>query len=875
MVPSGPPTGAGGAQSIVSSLLRTNSGSLGSGQPGSISPHQTFSSLISPRVQFNGGANGTNMTFLGGITNASSLLNHSFGNALPASGGVISTPQMNSQQRGGMGSNSLDMLGSTESDPLSFPSPSGSLHGQHLQNHSGKQMIADHSHSQTQQLDAVQNFQQQVSVPHNQQRQQHRGGLGNVGGVCSVKLEEQTGSSDQSIPGQQLPSIRGIGSVKMEPLQLQSVRSLGPAKMEHQQTDSSLFLQQHQQQHAQQQLLQMSRSAPHAAAAAQMSFLQQQRILQIQQQKQQQQQQQHQLFKTLPQRIQLQQQLQHGVPIRPQMKQTIYEPGMCARRLTQYMYRQQHRPEDNNIDFWRKFVAEFFASNAKKRWCVSLYGSGRQTIGVFPQDVWHCEICRRKPGRGFEATVEVLPRLLQIKYASGTLEELLYVDMPRESHTTSGQILLDYAKAVQESVFEQLRVVRDGQLRIVFNPDLKISSWEFCARRHEELIPRRLIMHQVSQLGAVVQKHQTASQNASSLSIQDLQTTCNSFVASARQLAKALEVPLVNDLGYTKRYVRCLQISEVVNSMKDLIDYSRETGAGPMDSLMKFPKRSSLSPGLHSQQTLQQDTQQNVMQNSSQNEQSSHGTVLINNSPNTPSLASTSGTPMVGLLHQNSMNMRQENQMNSLNGVFGSGNPDQIPSASSSNSIPPSQPNPSSPFSLTPTSNNIIAPSAHISRMNCVSALANFPAIQQQTQPLQSDPTDSNSSVQQILQEMMSSQLNGVSAMTGDIKSIGSVPASLNGGNCLVGNERANTLTNNIGVGGGMGIGPSVGMSGLRAAMTNNAMNINGRVGITHLSRDPSVISQYQQQDMGNRLVRGLGSVNSFDNLQFDWKPSP
>lgn len=32
------------------------------------------------------------------------------------------------------------------------------------------------------------------------------------------------------------------------------------------------------------------------------------------------------------------------------------------------------------------------------------------------------------------------------------------------------------------------------------------------------------------------------------------------FVTSARQLAKALEVPLVNDLGYTKRYVRCLQV---------------------------------------------------------------------------------------------------------------------------------------------------------------------------------------------------------------------------------------------------------------------------------------------------------------------------
>ena len=73
-----------------------------------------------------------------------------------------------------------------------------------------------------------------------------------------------------------------------------------------------------------------------------------------------------------------------------------------------------------------------------------------------------------------EATVEVLPRLCQIKYASGTLEELLYIDMPCESQNASGQIILDYTKAIQESVFEQLRVVREGHLRVVFNQDLKV-----------------------------------------------------------------------------------------------------------------------------------------------------------------------------------------------------------------------------------------------------------------------------------------------------------------------------------------------------------------------------------------------------------------
>jgi len=36
-----------------------------------------------------------------------------------------------------------------------------------------------------------------------------------------------------------------------------------------------------------------------------------------------------------------------------------------------------------------------------------------------------------------------------------------------------------------------------------------------------------------------------------------------------------------------------MQISEVVNSMKDLIDYSRETGTGPMGKLIVYVVDSS------------------------------------------------------------------------------------------------------------------------------------------------------------------------------------------------------------------------------------------------------------------------------------------
>uniref|UniRef100_A0A166G698 Transcriptional corepressor SEUSS n=1 Tax=Daucus carota subsp. sativus TaxID=79200 RepID=A0A166G698_DAUCS len=816
MVPSGPPTPLGGAQSVPPSLLRSNSGLMG-GQGGSVNSQSGFPS-VNQRNQFN------SMNMLGNVANVSSLLHQSFGNGGPSS--ALSGP--GTTQRGLIDNGS-------ESDPLSSvgngmgfnptsssfsvsnivnPNSSGQVQGQQFPNNSGNQMFAD---QQGQQLES-QNFQhnqvlQQFSVPNNNHQQQmhYQSIRGGMGGIGPVKLEPQMTNDQNGQSSQQLQSLQNLGPVKMEPQQMQTMRGLAPFQAQN-----------------------------------------------------------------LPARS----------PAKP-----AYEPGMCARRLTHYMYQQQHRPEDNNIEFWRKFVAEYFAPNAKKKWCVSMYGSGRQTTGVFPQDVWHCEICTRKPGRGFEATAEVLPRLFKIKYESGTLEELLYVDMPREYHNSSGQIVLDYAKAIQESVFEQLRVVRDGQLRIVFSADLKICSWEFCARRHEELIPRRLLIPQVSQLGAAAQKYQAATQNASpNLSVPELQNNCNMFVASARQLAKALEVPLVNDLGYTKRYVRCLQISEVVNSMKDLIDYSRESGTGPMESLAKFPRRTNTSPGSHAQtqqpeQLQQQQQQQQTVAQSSNNEDSVQATAMqlasnnngiqsVNNTLNSAPATSSTST-IAGLLNQNSRNSRQQNPVNSANSPYGGGT--QIPSPGSSTTIPQVQPNLSPFHSPTPSSSNNPPRPSHSgltasAQMNSV----NSPNISMQ-QPAVSgdpDPNDSQSSVQKIIHDMMMSSHLGGSGMTGvaslgnDMKNVNGLlqsgsNGSLNGGNSLVANGTANGSSGVAGYG-GMGSG-----LGVRAAMLHNS-TMNGRVGMT-MNRDQNI--NHQQQDLS--VLNGLGAVNGFNGLQFDWKSSP
>ncbi|KAL9237281.1 hypothetical protein vseg_011851 [Gypsophila vaccaria] len=336
------------------------------------------------------------------------------------------------------------------------------------------------------------------------------------------------------------------------------------------------------------------------------AIFQQQRLRQQQQQQQQmllsmspmqraqlhqQQQQQHQQQEQLRRQIQ-----QQSMQQMASMKSPYDTGGVCARRLMQYLYHQRQRPAENTIAYWRKFVAEYYAPRGKRRWCLSLYDNvGHHALGVFPQaskDAWHCDICGSKSGRGFEATFEVLPRLNEIEFGSGVIDELLFVDLPRERRFANGIMMLEYGKAVQESVYEQLRVVREGKLRIIFTQELKILSWEFCARRHEELLSRRLVAPQVNQLLQVAQKCQINLSDGGSeeVSSHNLQTSSNMVITAGRQLAKSLELQSLNDLGFSKRYVRCLQIAEVVNSMKDLVDFCCDNKLGPIDGLKSYPR---------------------------------------------------------------------------------------------------------------------------------------------------------------------------------------------------------------------------------------------------------------------------------------------
>ncbi|KAL3499408.1 hypothetical protein ACH5RR_038501 [Cinchona calisaya] len=285
------------------------------------------------------------------------------------------------------------------------------------------------------------------------------------------------------------------------------------------------------------------------------------------------------------------------------------DDGVCSRRLSQYIHNLRHRPKDNSIVYWRKFISEFYAFGAKERWCLSSYEYvGQNVLGTI--DAWCCDMCGTKSGKGFEASFEMLPRLCKMKFESGLLEEILFLEFPRECRYSSGIMMLEYGNAVQESIYEQCRVVREGKLRVIFRHDLKILSWQFCARHHEEYVPHRFVAPQINQLICAAHKYQCSLGNPASgrVSAPELQENCNMFLKSTHQLIKQMDLPILNDLGFSKSHVRCLQIAEVVNSMKDLMDFSFNRRIGPIESLHTYPRAGTKSGSWGSVQTEEQET---------------------------------------------------------------------------------------------------------------------------------------------------------------------------------------------------------------------------------------------------------------------------
>ena len=216
--------------------------------------------------------------------------------------------------------------------------------------------------------------------------------------------------------------------------------------------------------------------------------------------------------------------------------------------------------QNNSLQFWTAFVQEYFEPGAYMR--VTLSGTGPANTGaqgsearslglrilllaadlLAPRQVGMQSCCDCLA----EAPLEVLPRLFHIKYDSGLKEELLFMSDPQETETPSGitcksmlkhasrifsswpflqhssiilcagRHLLTSTLAVEESVFETLRIKRYGRLVVLLTPAMKIISYDFNMLGYDYSIPQPVILHELGALMHQFQQYQQESAQASS-----------------------------------------------------------------------------------------------------------------------------------------------------------------------------------------------------------------------------------------------------------------------------------------------------------------------------------------------------------------------
>ncbi|KAH9616419.1 hypothetical protein KSS87_021856, partial [Heliosperma pusillum] len=308
----------------------------------------------------------------------------------------------------------------------------------------------------------------------------------------------------------------------------------------------------------------------------------------------------HVIASKMLQEQQMPHQLERVTNFRPQQPTNVaMNAGLAIRRINAYVHYRRQRPPDNDILYWRSFVMHYYSPYVKKKTCFSKYalGGSSHTHGIFSQTgTWKCEVCGSTSGKGFVETYDGLPRLNQLYFSSGdVVDELLYLEVSKEKMLPDGSLMLSFGTAVQTSIYTHSRVVHEGQLQVILTPQYQIISWDFCVQHHEVFLPRRLIAAQVSDCvkGAKCCKGNGDATGRSLGQEHDSSSNRNRLAAAARKLATTVDQSHVSDLGLSKHFVRSLQVSELLNSMKDLMTCSLNDNTSPIDTLKQYGRRST------------------------------------------------------------------------------------------------------------------------------------------------------------------------------------------------------------------------------------------------------------------------------------------
>ncbi|KAK9764714.1 hypothetical protein K7432_007583 [Basidiobolus ranarum] len=222
--------------------------------------------------------------------------------------------------------------------------------------------------------------------------------------------------------------------------------------------------------------------------------------------------------------------------------------GAAVYKLIQYGEFLAPRPESDKLDIeqWRKFIQNFYVET----------GSMKYTIRNI----------QFKDTRSFELSASLLPRYYVVNFESGVTGINLLMKNPREFVLPTGSHVVECSRTSFIYHFNSgIQITANGILKGTFTPQLKIEQLEFHTSQHNELIPRSLLPNPL-----LYTHNQDSKGGSTNEAVLDLP-----------------ETP-VNEYGVPPKAMRCLEISEVICHMRELISFSLQSNSGPIQSLQHY-----------------------------------------------------------------------------------------------------------------------------------------------------------------------------------------------------------------------------------------------------------------------------------------------
>lgn len=146
-------------------------------------------------------------------------------------------------------------------------------------------------------------------------------------------------------------------------------------------------------------------------------------------------------------------------------------PGVYIQRLISLNTEQQNNAGRKSLEkFWKPLIYSYFASDARIHIDLKCQNTNRH--------------------RSVKLPVGALPGLWKAKYDAGVVEERMLLEDPSEVTPMNGPVTVDCPKTVTVTSYMKSTVVANGHLRVGFNSQKMIVSWEYTSLDHQELFSR-------------------------------------------------------------------------------------------------------------------------------------------------------------------------------------------------------------------------------------------------------------------------------------------------------------------------------------------------------------------------------------------------